>query len=352
MGCLKKNGNWFIDYRDPNGKRVRKKIGSSKALAEQALAKVQVEIAEGKYLEKLPQKKISFDEFSEIYLNDYAIPNKRSWKSTDKIYIGHWKELFGKRYLYTINPHEIERYKSQRIKTLSPAGVNRELACLKTMFNKAIDWGFTAVNPVKRVKLFRENNQRVRFLTPEEFSRLLSHCSDRLARFVILAVSTGMRKGEIQNLRSEDVDFKLQIIKIKQQKNGETSYIPINQAALKVLARGFDFGYNPRKSFELAVSRAGIQDFRFHDLRHTFCSWLAIAGVPINTIRELARHKDIKMTLRYAHLSPDSKAQSVRVLDGQILDTFGHFLDTSAHDEISNCRKSLKTLGGGVAQFG
>jgi len=321
MAIYQKNGNWFIDYR-VEGRRKREKIGSSKKLAEQVLAKRKIDIAEGKYLDRQKQEKITFEEFSERYLKDYSIPNKRSWKETDKYYVKRLNSVFGKKYLYTISSHDIERYKSERIKEVSPASVNRELSCLKTMFNKAIDWGYTSENPLRQIKLFKENNERVRFLNTEEFKSLLSYCSDRLKRFVILAVSTGMRKGEIQRLKQEDIDFTRNVIRISEQKNGFTSYISINNTARKVLEQGLDFDYNPRKAFESACEKAGIKDFRFHDLRHTFCSWLAISGVSIHSIMKLARHKDIKMTLRYSHLSQESKAVSAAAIDGHFLDTF------------------------------
>lgn len=321
MGTFNRSGNWGIDYYF-RGRRKREMVGTSKRLAEQVLNKRLTEIAEGKYLDKKPQQKITFEVFSRYYLENYAIPNKRSWKETDKHYVKRLNSVFGKKYLYTISSYDIERFKSERIKEVSPASVNRELACLKTMFNKAIAWGYVSENPLRQIKLFKENNERVRFLNTDELKLLLSYCSDRLKRFVILAVATGMRKGEIQKLKQEDIDFTRNFIRISEQKNGLTSYIPMNNTARKVLEQGVDFDYNPRKAFELACKKAGIKDFRFHDLRHTFCSWLAMEGQPIHNIMRLARHKDIKMTLRYSHLSPESKAVSAAAIDSHILVTF------------------------------
>lgn len=173
------------------------------------------------------------------------------------------------------------------------------------------------MNPARTVKLFKEPLGRLRYLLPEERELLLQECSGMLRTIVITALETGMRKGEIQNLTWKDVDFKRRTITLTQTKNAEIRTIPISDTLLPVLQRlyverrgprvfskpdGGPYG-NWRRSFESACNRAGIEDFRFHDLRHTFASYLVMSGVDIRTVQELMGHKDIKMTMRYSHLS-------------------------------------------------
>ena len=227
----------------------------------------------------------------------------------------------------------IERFKTERIKEVSPATVNRHLACLKSMFNKAIQWGKVEENPVKKVKLLKEHNKRLRYLEKEEIVRLLARCSKRLRPIVVLALNTGMRKGEILGLKWQDIDFKRGIIYLYNTKNSERREIPINEMAKTALIRtpkhpespyvfcdknGRSFG-SIRKSFFTAMKKSGIINFRFHDLRHSFASHLVMSGVDLNTVRELMGHKSLEMTLRYAHLSPDHKRRAVDILDKQMV---------------------------------
>lgn len=151
-----------------------------------------------------------------------------------------------------------------------------------------------------------------------------------------MAINTGMRKGEILNLKWENVDLKHGLILLDITKNGERREIPINEtvrATLQALPRRLDIPhvfFNPKTglpyrdikgSFATALRRSKILDFRFHDLRHTFASHLVMANIDLTTVKELLGHKDIKMTLRYAHLAPSHKVKAVDVLDSTLNDT-------------------------------
>ncbi|MFA5166974.1 MAG: tyrosine-type recombinase/integrase [Candidatus Omnitrophota bacterium] len=363
MGVFRKNGHFWIDYY-AEGRRHREKVGPSKTLADKALRKRQTEIAEGKFLDVKHEEKIPFKDFAQEYLEKYAKHNKRAWKSTDTVFIKHFTAFFGNKFLHEITPHDIERYKSERLsskkgsykkdkspedkpRSISPATVNREMSWLRGLFNRAIDWGKVEHNPLKKVKFFKENNQRTRYLEKEEIISLLEHCDSDLRAVVILAINTGMRKGEIQNLKWNDIDIAKGTIRIPFSKNGEMRYIQMNEAVRDVLFGvkkqprspyvfcGDDgLPYNFRKSFETAIGKSGIIGFRFHDLRHTFASHLVMAGVDLNTVRELLGHKSLDMTLRYSHLSPDHKARAVRVLDAR-MDTIwapAAKVETGAHE--------------------
>ncbi|NOQ87025.1 MAG: tyrosine-type recombinase/integrase, partial [Deltaproteobacteria bacterium] len=149
---------------------------------------------------------------------------------------------------------------------------------------------------------------------------------------VLVALNTGLRKGEIFSLRKQDIDFDRTMLHISDSKNNESRDVPINDTlhvTLKSLvdAAGDPQGYifvNPqtkkpyddvKKSFKTALKKAGIEDFTFHDLRHTFASHLVMTGTDLMTVRELLGHKDITMTMRYTHLSPDHKRLAVQTLE-------------------------------------
>ena len=336
MGVFQKNKNWFIDYRLPNGKRRRGKVETSKKLALNVLAKRKLEIAEGKFLDVKRNEKIKFDVFADEYLELHSKINNKSWIKSDLRNITALKKSFSGRYLYEISPHLIEQFKAERARQVKPSTVNRNLACLKTMFNKAKTWGrFSGDNPVKAVKFFKENNQRIRFLEKDEITRLLANCNKHLRPMVVISLNTGIRQGELLNLKWRDVDYKREIIYLHNTKNGETREIPVNEKVKTALIRvrrnptseyifckenGEHFKYI-RTSFFTALKKSGIKDFHWHDLRHTFASHLVMSGVDLNTVRELLGHKSLKMTLRYSHLSQSHKKRAVDVLSKK-MDTF------------------------------
>jgi len=179
------------------------------------------------------------------------------------------------------------------------------------------------------VKLLRENNRRLRYLTKEKIERLVAVSRRHLKPIIILAVNTGMRRGEIFDLQWNHVDLKNRIIEVADPKNGDPRFVPINDTlmdALQQLPRRIDTPYvfpgknggrltDIKKPFLNTRKRAGLDDVRFHDLRHTFASHLVMAGVDLTTVKELLGHKSTKMTERYSHLSPKHKADAVRVLD-------------------------------------
>ena len=335
MGIYKKGENYYIDYY-VYGKRKREKIGPSKALAEIVLKKRKVQIAEGKFLDIEKEQKIKFEDFADEYVELYLKPNNRSWRKAEAHNIKCLKSFFAGKYLHEITPLLVEQFKIQRSKEVSPATTNRALSCLRSMFNRAIAWGkFKGVNPVKGVRFFKENNTRIRYLEKEEIIKLLKCCRGHLKPIVILALNTGMRKGEILNLKWRDIDFKRGIIYLLKTKNNERREIPMNETVKTALIRVRKHPDSPyvfcgkdgkpfsdiRTSFSNALKKVGIKDFRFHDLRHTFASHLVMSGVDLNTVRELLGHKSIEMTLRYAHLSPDHKKRAVDIL-GKRMDTF------------------------------
>jgi integrase len=338
MGVYKKEKNWFIDYRY-QGKRIREKVGPSKRLAEKALAARRGEIAQGKFSLEAVSPTPLFEVFSDAYL-EYSRANKRSHER-DRYSILRLSKHFAGMRLSQITPWLIEKYKVQRRSEVKPATVNRELACLKHMFSMAIQWGRVKENPVKKVKLFREDNQNLRYLSLEEIQLLVDASSERLRPIILTALNTGMRKAEILNLEWDHIDFGRRAITVVDSKNSEGRTIPMNDAlthtlnAVRLQSKSqYVFGYsgggpysNADSAFQKAIQKAGIKKCRFHDLRHTFASHLVMSGVDLVTVKELLGHRTIKMTMRYSHLSQDHKRNAVERLSG-------HFLDTGAHSTV------------------
>lgn len=228
-------------------------------------------------------------------------------------------KAFGDCQLRKITTRMIERYMETRLQTVGPRTVNLELALLRHMLKKAEDWGYLKNNPAQKVKPFREPPGRIRYLNREEYTRLLTICKliPGLFEIVLTALETGMRKGELMGLTWNDVDLERRDITFDRTKNNQTRYIPISDAlfpVLKQLAKnrkgllvftkpnGTPYG-DPYHRLIRACKWAGITNFRFHDLRHTFASYLAMSGVNISTVQKLMGHKRIEMTMKYTHLS-------------------------------------------------
>jgi integrase len=206
---------------------------------------------------------------------------------------------------------------------VSPASRNRELATLRHALRLACEWGY--VEKVPRVRMAREPEGRLRFLSEDEAVRLLAACaasgSPELLAVVTVALYTGMRRGEVLGLEWKRVDFSRGVLALEETKSGRRREVPMNDAvhaALTALGpRGSGRVFRTRSirtAFERACREAKVYGFRFHDLRHTTASWLVMAGRSLKEVQELLGHRTFAMTLRYAHLSPDRLRDAVNAL--------------------------------------
>lgn len=326
---FKRRERWGVDYM-VNGVRHRELVAPNKALAETILKKRLVEVAENKHLDVKNAVRIKLSAFIEEYKELHLKPNRPTWWKSEKHNLRHILNYFGDAYIHEIKVVDVERFKIDQLAIVSKASVNKALGTLKTMFNKAIEWEkYDGVNPVSKVKMYKLDNQRTRHLEKEEIIRLLTACDGHLKNIVEFAINTGMRKGEIFNLKWRDVDLNNGIIHLLKTKNGDQRQIPINETVRNIFFRVPKNPESPyvfssfegkpfndiKHSFYTALEKAEIKEFRFHDLRHTFASQLAMSGVDLNTVRELLGHKSMTMTLRYSHLSCDHKKRAVKVLD-------------------------------------
>jgi len=320
MGIFKKDETWYIDYY-VDGRRKRETVGASKSLAKELLGKRQAEISDRKYFpERQAQAHpVNFGEFIEIYW-------ERHWKrllGQGGLYIK--KSLvtaFGTRTLDRITPGLVQDYYNHKRDATSAATANRHLARLAHIFSSARKWKeFVGPNPTYEVNKEREENQKTRFLSKEEIAKLLPVCGERLYPIIVCALHTGMRRGEIVGLRWENIDLNVGIIFILKSKSGKAREVPITPQLAEVLrsmqprAEGEVFELpvvTLRRHFAKALEKAEIQNFRFHDLRHTFASTFVMSTGDLPALQRILGHSSLKMTQRYAHFSKAHLAREMK----------------------------------------
>jgi len=338
---------WYADYTDPQT-RIRKRIavGSSKQEALSVAAKARAQVVEGKFFDVKKTPSVTFESLVAEYLT-WAKANKKTWM-TDALYLRRFSREWPGKLLREITPYLVDQYKAKRSqehhhranRLITGHTVNHELACLKTVFNKAMAWEKAQANPVQGIKFYKVDHLGLsRYLSLQEIDTLLKACQETTAHLwavVMLALQAGMRRGELLALKWADVDYRANMLHVRQSKSGKSRAIPLNEQALEALracvtvqrlveahespyvfckASGEPF-VNIKRSFMRACRVAGIKQFRFHDLRHTFASHLAIRGVSLYKISQLLGHKSTEMTMRYAKLSPDTMAQAVTDIYG------------------------------------
>lgn len=327
-GIYKRGKLYYIDF-SYKGRRYREPAGESFSLAQGYLAKRRLEAIEEFTHRTKKAERILFSDFADIYLEEHCKENNISWKTTECM-LKQAKAFFQSKYLDEITVNDIEQYKARKKKKNTPATVNRHLACLNNLFNKAkYRWNYLqGDNPVKKVSPLKENNARTRFLTAEELQKLISVANPFLKLIILLAVNTGMRRGEMMGLKWTQVNWENKTIYLTKTKGNKRREIPMNGTAEWVLQQlkrgnsewvfckdsGEKYG-NWRKAFQNAVKKAGLKDFRFHDLRHTFASHLVMNGKDLYTVQQLLGHATATMTQRYAHLSMEHKREAVNGLN-------------------------------------
>lgn len=331
MGKIRKRGDTYVIDYYAGGKRYREAIGPKKKEAEDAMALKLQEIREGRHggrrVKAVPVE-VAVERYLQVFCPENEAGELLDRKHRDKkryieeIFQPHFKG----RILTDISRGEIESLLAERRSlptrydtSRTAATCNREWAAIRHFLNTCAEWGLMRAAPCAGIRPQKEARGRVRYLTIEEAALLLEKANARLRPVLLTALETGMRKAEILGLRWEDVDYANRSLYVRKTKNGEPRHVPMSErlaAELKKLPRrvgvpyvfatkkGRPFG-DMRTAFENACLAAGITNFRFHDLRHTAASHLAMAGVPMKAVGEILGHKTASMTQRYAHLSQD-----------------------------------------------
>lgn len=270
--------------------------------------------------------------------------------------------------LSEITLKQVERIRTEKIiNGLQPTSVNRVINALRGSLSRAVDWGILDDHPLEKLKALKiDASIKPRYLNPDEENRLFASLkerdeeikaarargntfrldrgyelmtdlhqfsfADRMHPMIVISLKTGLRRGELFDLKWDDVDFINRVLTIhgKGTKSSQTRHIPLTPIAFDTLNSWYKQAPTPtdrifpsdaggrldnvNKSWKSILKSASIHDFRWHDLRHDFASKLVMKGVPLNTVRELCGHADIKTTLRYAHLAPDHKSEAIAKL--------------------------------------
>lgn len=302
-------------------------------------------IREGRYFKTTEAKKHSLSETIDRYIHA-VLPSKPKSQKDQTIQLNWWKKEIGKHVLADVTPPLLVEFRDKLSSELnsfgkkrSAATVNRYLAVLSHLFSIAVkEWGWVNENPLRKISKLKEPRGRIRFLSNEERARLLEAAKESdnpyLYLIIVLCLSTGARKMEILGLSWENVDFERRVIILHQTKNGERRVLPITSLAFNLLKQHSEVprldsklvfpSSNPkqpidiRSAWETVLNRAEISDFRFHDLRHSAASYLAMNGASLAEIAEVLGHKTLQMVKRYAHLSDAHTAKVVESMNEKI----------------------------------
>ena len=325
MSIYLRGKSWYYDFVH-KGQRYTGTFGCvSRTVAKEELARKKAGVLEGRLNPAKDRRSPQLHKFAEDYLEWSEGNKKRRTYERDITSLNALRPSFGGARLSDITPWQIEKYKRERrAKGRSNQTIKLELACLKAMFNKALLWGQAVENPVKKVNMPQVHNTRVRFLEEEEEAVLILECRGYLSAIVQVALATGFRRAELLSLKPADVDFARGLVSVQAgyAKNGEARAVPMTSRARAILSRLADAAkgksnaalfrnmhddplrpYALREAFTGTVQRAGISDFHFHDLRHTFASRLVMAGVDLRTVQELMGRRP----LAFSPFGPDPR---------------------------------------------
>lgn len=324
------------------GRKIRRRFRTV-TLARQALYAVRGQIVEGRYIDRKQEVKTTFEDAVKWFLEWSKVNTRPSTSRRDRTLTKNWLEHFKGKTLDTITTGDIERFKMKEAarcihgtdRPIKLKTVDISIARLKRLFSLAVENGMCKENPALKVKLFRPESRRDRFLSPDEANALIDQATEPTRAAIVFSLHTGLRLGEMLSLTWGQVDFKQgqhgQVTVTAERAKGKRSRrVPLDEtarAALDSLPRGigrdtlvfqvFGGSYNStlRKSFEKAKAAAELEGVCWHTLRHSFASWLVMAGTPLITVQKLLGHSTFEMVLRYAHLAPGYLEEAVTVLD-------------------------------------
>jgi integrase len=336
---------WFHFWYE--GRHIQRGTGTTnRRKARDEEAKYRADLLRGK-ASGTAKNSPTFAEFADSYLA-YSKANKLSY-GVEFYYVNRTLvPFFGRLPLDKINPLELERFKQKRLKDgLKKSSINREIGLLKSMLKTAVEWELCDKNAAKDAKLFKlDEPLSYRVLSHEEEPQLLAVCDEselsyrapHLKSIILIALYTGLRRGEILRLKWTDIDFEQNVLIVRKSKtrSGRGRRVGLNSLVRQTLLLSFEKKHgdwvfpSPKRfqkpdeaerhigdvknAFRRAVQLSGIEPITFHQLRHTFCSRLANAGIPMPVIQDLAGHASITMTRRYTHPSEDLKQKAVEML--------------------------------------
>lgn len=331
---------WWIRYTDAEGQEHREKVGPKEAAREiYQQRKTEIRLQKFDPDKVVRRKGWTVTRMLTHYREQRKAVGPKN-QSEDQRYVDYWSEKLGKLELDQVSLNHLERWRAERVKDgVKPATVNRPLTYLKAYFNLAVRDGYCKANPVNKLKPLKENNERTRYLDPESELPRLRHafnCVDW--DLVEFALFTGMRQSEQFGLGWAFVDLTGGVVKVADPKAGKARFVHLNAEARAVLARQKErYPESPwvfpaptktekprsahnfyNRVFLVACRKVGITDFTWHDLRHSFASWLTMEGAHPKAVQFLLGHASGRMTERYSHLAPRHLAEAVSLLSGSV----------------------------------
>jgi integrase len=320
---------FWASWIDANGKRRQRKLEAHTLVQARALLNAEkAAVEKATTLGYAPPSKETFEAVSERFLAfQVARLTLRAYQREEGILHNQIRAFFSRMKVADIRRNDIERYITLRSGIVSAGSVVKEMNILKHCLSKAVAWELIPVNPAHGVKLPKVSEGRTKYLSPTEFKAALEAAPDWMRAPMALAAFTGMRRGEILNLRWKDIDLAHQRVYLRETKNGTLRVLTLNQLAMQVL-QSLPVGdpgmlvlpdVDPARLSvytRRVFASVGIADASFHSLRHTAASWLVMEGVDLYAVGQILGHKTPRMTQRYAHLSPGYMAVAVGKLDG------------------------------------
>ena len=327
MGVYRRGKFYWVTFSH-NGKPVYQSTKQTdRKLAERFAASFQAACQEGRF--NPARRDATVSEALARYLEIHLKPNHPASFDRASHVVKRMSGYFGADTPLSRLRPMVDQYKAWRKQTVTAATVKREIIILKAACRKALEWEMISQDPLAGYKLDKVDNKRVRYIEDSEFSRLINAAHPDLAPILLMARHTGMRQGELLALQWSDLDLKRGWLCVRHSKSGESRFVPLTTTLLEMLEKtplsereGFVFQHDgkpldrhgfPEHWFRKAVKLSGLMDFRFHDLRHTFASHAAMRGVDVQSLAAILGHKTLRMTQRYAHLSPGHLKTSIEL---------------------------------------
>jgi len=325
---------WWLDCRI-NGQRHQVRLGKgiTRSVAEELAIDARSRILRGEAGIRKKRKDLGFDKAAALFLQWTKVNRKPKTLKCYGEFVSQLLKFMGSKKLSAIHPFLIEKYKSKRLNDGAKVSVNRELSCLKNIFNRCLEWKkFEGTNPVKGIQMVKETRGRLRWLDYDEEERLLAEASEPARTIILVGIYAGLRvRSEALTLQKADVDLQRKTLTVQSAhaKNGETKTVPLSSELIEPLKlqmkrsqSEYVFvkadGITPLKeiktAFYAACRRANLKDVTPHVLRHTFASRLVMNGADLRTVQELGGWKSMSMVERYSHLSDRHKAEAVELI--------------------------------------
>lgn len=330
-GLFQRNGWWWLDYYDAEGKRHRQKAAPDYDTAKKMYRERMTGIARGEFLgvkeEGITLKRFVEEKYWPTVKGSLSFFEERRSRS---ILDHHILPRFGESKLAKVRTEDIDQWQADRMGKAGAGTVRKEMMRLKHILNCAVKWRYIKDSPARGLKTVKMPPGRVRYLTPEERAMLLDKARPELRLYIEVALQTGARRGELCGLRWEDIDMRARRVSFPKTKNGEKRTIPMTDTLHSLLlnlprpidSKAFVLSSLSADAVTIGFGRLAralkLPNLKFHDLRHDVASTLTMAGVPQRTVMEILGHKDPRMTLRFQHLSPEHLSRAMKTLDHKI----------------------------------